>query len=201
MRIISKFHDYYDSAMAYGYDDDGYIYLRKEEDIPKEEVKSLIGDELYSDIHNSGFMDNYARLSYHEFCHRIVIIGFCGKIYPMIEIVDPRGTSTKQHYFIDTDEAISWIKKNLDEKYLDYFAQNKKYRKWFSRGDKSSIAEKYDAFYRRWNAYDFSDIFINHGTPVFSYAFEYQMSAEQRPNNSYRFTINPSFSVNFFICQ
>ncbi len=73
MRLISEFHDYYDGAMKYFAEDKHHTYIRKGE---------LIGK-----------IDAPARLCYDfsavwrwptELYKRVRIVGFCGKIYPLL---------------------------------------------------------------------------------------------------------------------
>jgi hypothetical protein len=74
MRIISKFHDYYDSVMRMGMDKE-CIYLRdtKEIEIPKD----------HNDVRISG-RRNKNQGDIADITRDKVIIGFCGNIYPLI---------------------------------------------------------------------------------------------------------------------
>ena len=67
MRIISKFHDYYDTALGYGADPN-VLYLRNEEEI---DIK--VPDKPWNRYWDWRFLRG-------EVEH--VIIGFCGKLYP-----------------------------------------------------------------------------------------------------------------------
>jgi hypothetical protein len=66
MRIISKFQDYYDCGLAMGQDDE-IVYVRKRE----ESSKRVTG--WYHGRHD-------------RFVERVYLIGFCGKIYPLITL-------------------------------------------------------------------------------------------------------------------
>lgn len=80
MRIISKFHDYYDSVRAYGFDPK-IVYERVEEqvfrasfhDAPPPEERVVVPVE---DI-RSAMPDEWGARNLHR-----VVVGFCGKAYP-----------------------------------------------------------------------------------------------------------------------
>jgi hypothetical protein len=70
MRIISKFHDYYDCIQATG-QDQGLLYLRE-----KEEVEGWIGPILRTGYSYRGYSTGFSFDDY--------VVGFCGRIYPLI---------------------------------------------------------------------------------------------------------------------
>jgi len=72
MLIVSKFHDYYDTAMAFGIDKT-CIYLRKTEEI-----------EMGS-IRRSGLTCSSSVKKKIKFVFNRHIIGFCGKLYPVVQ--------------------------------------------------------------------------------------------------------------------
>ena len=76
MKIISKFHDYYDSARAYG-EDPNIIYVRKTEEIAE---KGIIKFNSYKEnFFNMGTDTN-------SWYTKSVYVAFCGKIYPVMLI-------------------------------------------------------------------------------------------------------------------
>lgn len=102
MKIVSNFHDYYDSVMSMGIDKE-CVYIRKEQEILmiKEAInewhqnisgvrnkKHEIG--TLSDIHNS---NTSTEKFYIE--DEYILIGFCGKLYPCVRqtIIDRNTTS------------------------------------------------------------------------------------------------------------
>ena len=108
MRIISKFHDYYDGVMSYGFDD-SLIYKRKTETgLP--DISSNL-----TKIHKS--MPRLRRGQLGLFA-RPYIIGFCGRLYPMYRI-----------------EPDSYQIENRDECVYDIEAMNTYLRKL--RGDQA----------------------------------------------------------------
>lgn len=77
MLIISKFHDYYDSALVEGVDKT-IVYERKEYEIeyPSEFTEtSRLGYKRAMFDHNSA----------SDISPSIKVVGFCGKLYPVIE--------------------------------------------------------------------------------------------------------------------
>lgn len=73
MRIISKFHDYYDGVQAFG-QDQTLIYLRKQEIIEKDSDRDI---SIISILQRSE-----SDFSYYGF-----IVYFCGKSYPGVRFV------------------------------------------------------------------------------------------------------------------
>jgi len=74
MRIISKFKDYYDNMSAHGVDTT-IIYNRKQEVIPIVEIKGNTSRLVYP----------YIRHLYDSRDDNPMVIGFCGKLYPIVE--------------------------------------------------------------------------------------------------------------------
>lgn len=87
MRIFSKYHDYYDTALSYGIDP-SIIYERKDEDITElHSTQPFLFDKL-SKIYSKVFDFNASRIDNEDL--QIIsktLILFCGKIYLCIEIV------------------------------------------------------------------------------------------------------------------
>ena len=77
MRIISPFHDYYDTALSLGYDPT-LIYQRRFE------TKDLRADSLDPRICEILDEERYDR----EFRPRLYVIGFCGRLYPVYLVPD-----------------------------------------------------------------------------------------------------------------
>ena len=74
MRIISKSHDYYDSAMAWGQDKD-VVYVRNEQELKDKADKAKWAD-LIPGFRCFEMRNKKADVVLMPFC-----IGFCGKIY------------------------------------------------------------------------------------------------------------------------
>lgn len=116
MRIISDFHDYYDSCMAHG-SDERIVYHRKTQDFtwegmetghPLEEIKRSIKNR-YS---NRGMIlwvgkkpNRFLVYLYKEF------VIFCGKIYPTLRCVRQSTVSTPSEvkYFYEIDDCVKYL--------------------------------------------------------------------------------------------
>lgn len=80
MHIISKFHDYYDKIKAFGIDKT-VVYNRK-----PEIIFNMVREYWYRD--NDKFPHfKEANVKGHCFTFRYFVIGFCGKLYPVINIL------------------------------------------------------------------------------------------------------------------
>lgn len=81
MKIISKFHDYYDSAASFY--DDSILLKRKTEIIDKKDIAIKLPYQNISVAHSykRGLKGNYQERSAN-----IEILYFCGKVYPIYTI-------------------------------------------------------------------------------------------------------------------
>lgn len=111
MRIISKFVDYYDSAQGFGIDPD-LIYKRK---IREEEKIEATADivKLYFSIPNGG-------TGFHSVITHRVIVGFCGRLYPMV-LIRPWNANGKDYVVHDADDHAALIKTFGDDSNLEVF--------------------------------------------------------------------------------
>lgn len=146
MRIISEFKDYYDSVQATGYDSSfAYIRTEKSEEIKKE---FLTVKRLY--LSESSYT-----------------IGFCGKVYPCIELNGNFCYSLK-----DFEEALD---KNYDSKDLDHYYDrpNKKKIKFtrqkFSSGNYGINHKTMEQFFNRCKEQqnNYLKIFEDNYCPIF----------------------------------
>lgn len=129
MKIISKFHDYYDSCLAHGHDDH-VVYLRdtmqftdhlRDNEVPAiiRDLRALFVKMTRDDVSNDWMSSRYYdRLSTHlrgkdyvVDLHAIRIL-FCGKHYPLIRChVTPYGVMhpASDEYFYDADGVIDLL--------------------------------------------------------------------------------------------
>lgn len=131
MRIISKFHDYYDCIQREG-QDQSLIYLRKAED----EVPGWYGPIL----NHARYTQPSTGLSFDQF-----MIGFCGKIYPLVTC---KKTDEDPIFCYSVEAVDKWIEENCDKhQKLKYNAKgyvrrgiglrNKEVRKFFLEGEQN----------------------------------------------------------------
>lgn len=159
MRIISKFQDYYDSAQGLGIDKT-LVYVRKPAKIKisqsdKETFTSLM---KLAPVYNS---------EWDGLCtSHTIIIGFCGKIFPCMEINIPIGkrrrlgcSTIETTYIYSYDELIEYLTrhklgkelKEITEKDAMWGANRITTQEFFSLSGQSK----------------FEHIFIDNKTPIF----------------------------------
>lgn len=154
MKIISKFHDYYDSVTAYGIDK-SIIYIRdkKEFEIELKKEKELKLPEV-----------DYG-------CFTYVFIGFCGKIIPALKFhYEKERTSDKGLLnFKDIVETFCYTYEDAEHYYKRYFKESftfkernrQRYKKKFN--GKKQIKDFFN-----FNLKEFEYCFREYNTPVFS---------------------------------
>lgn len=102
MRIISKERDYFDSIQAYGLDSN-VIYVRKAEE---HDISTLYKGPMFENIRDLTL--ERSRINQHI---HTVIIGFCGKIYPVIhmEYID-QSQNRKTAYCYSSQDIMDTLK-------------------------------------------------------------------------------------------
>jgi len=168
MRIISKFHDYYDTATAYGIDKE-CIYKRIAEtpDISKH-IKYATNSEEYKKLNQTDFNIKKTGIDCSLIQH---VVGFCGEIYPLMELKKenlkwyPKIGITREYkslYFYDKDELKQhlheWGCENPDKIII-------KASNWWSY-----ILDN-DCFFDKQNWRFLPPLFRQHGCPVFAYTY------------------------------
>ncbi|MDW3646585.1 MAG: hypothetical protein R8P61_05975 [Bacteroidia bacterium] len=133
MRIVSKFHDYYDSVQASG-QDQSCVYVRKED-------KSLVHntDTHYhkiSQLKNLGEAALFSKERGPEhqsiLFFRELTLGYCGKLYPIFQFVHFEGNKAKKlHHFYKPEDAEAYFQTVIDDypydgHYLNYWGNGKK---------------------------------------------------------------------------
>lgn len=115
MRIISKFHDYYDTALGYGIDKT-QILKRVENEI---DFKCGL-DDLY--WWNGGWNNNFNSYKWND---KVYFIGFCGKWYTCVsfDILRRDGfhsvNETQYIYSYDDIDHIKWEDKDQQKRFLE----------------------------------------------------------------------------------
>jgi len=80
MRIISKFRDYYDTAMGYGIDKT-IIYVRNEKEWePKDTGDKIVLTDLIGKLEQIMPHGRFPGFDFHLYN---ILLGFCGKLYPL----------------------------------------------------------------------------------------------------------------------
>jgi hypothetical protein len=121
MRIISKFHDYYDTASAYGIDME-CVYVRhtKETTSP---LRRRVGNHTVQ-MHMKDKRDSPMCGKYFEYPSFSFLVGFCGEIYPGISITKQnpyyRTGNEKPVVFYSAQDVSNYVaSEGFDPKYGD----------------------------------------------------------------------------------
>jgi hypothetical protein len=128
MKIISKYHDYYDSAMAYGVDTTN-TYVRKSYEIEEEKraVKNEKSDALkplfnlsHKLPHNGSFIGNPYKEG--EYNISTFIIAFCGRAYLGIKVTVRESDGYKDDMlFYTADTYRKYINTEVSKKMKEHF--------------------------------------------------------------------------------
>lgn len=128
MRILSKFKDYYDSCQGMGVDET-LVYLRNPKGI------SLTKDDadLISNIRPPSFSQHYS-FDYSKLGLKTEasIIGFCGKIFPVVKFIIQTGYfENKYEYAYSYNDIIAITKRHKFKDIVKEMEQNKD-NMWYS---------------------------------------------------------------------
>lgn len=170
MRIISNFHDYYDCIQQYG-QDRTVVYLRKEKVIegcwPFPRCNSWYGK--------------------HGDLSTIRIIGFCGKIIPLIELTRVGERTPKMCWSLD--DIDTFMKTELKGRAFDSYMKSKWHRGVFYSQTRKGFQKFFSECRQRENA--FEHLFRDHHSPLF-------VATYIRRNNSEIIFNTPLKKVEFY---
>lgn len=114
MRIVAKKKDYYDCIQAYG-QDQSLVYVRTPEVVPfssgRPGTSGLVNP--FPRIYFYGF---YRMTNAHSF-----IVGFCGKIYPLVSLRNVTQSGAKRIRCFTLEEVDAYIDEHLKKKERDYY--------------------------------------------------------------------------------
>jgi len=164
MKIISKYHDYYDSVLRHG-QDFSLIYKREKIEIPDKQW--FFSFKTYQDLknHNSKPELLYVYTSYwskQPLEYSSFLIGFCGKIYPGISwTFTPGNDHSKRTSGVSYD--INYVFNLMEMAGVDHNKSVRKNRdsKW--RDD----YERMEAFFNQETKF-LDRIFFDYKVPTFS---------------------------------
>lgn len=184
MRIISKFHDYYDSALKQGIDS-SIVYVRDQ----KEELISKYDYSYYPFVRNSlPFRTKYQldKELQNDFCY----LGYCGKIIPILIL----SVSPKQDFSIlaQRHSKVCYSFEEVERFCLENNITLSQSRGWRRN---SSYFDLYPSSIKDFfNQTDFKllpSIFSQKNVPLFFY--------QERTHGEYVLTLNPSLkNLEFF---
>lgn len=181
MKIVSDFHDYYDVAMKQGVDQ-SILWIRKEKKIEDKDLsfKSCVFVERFDG-------DRYSCTAHFR------VIGFCGKVIPLVEI-DVR--EIKNAFLYDIESVDEFINSKFDDDFVDWYYNNRKNNPKFRPrymykyyGIPNRVA--FVKFFEEWEQKKdkFHDLFVEHNTPVFVTHKEFNYNFSSLP--LYSIVINP----------
>jgi len=173
MKIISKFHDYYDIALAQGRDD-SIIYLREEKEdkfLFKYEDTSYLSS-IYKEM---PYIDTY-NAYYNYSGKKMCFIGFCGKMYPYLTFkYKPKDSLiTIERILYNSNDVMNFFtvcdyKKEL-ENFM--FPKKEKLNKW-NRQDKFN-ENTFDKYIDKYSGKaGCEDIFLKYKVPIFIIELDY----------------------------
>lgn len=148
MRIISPFKDYYDCVQATG-QDQNMVYLRT----PKETEPSYPFPCFL----------NYCYSSSHDFRLINHTVGFCGKLYPVIEVIK-LGTDTNKFCYT-VEDVDAFIEANYKDKEIEAYYSKKWAKNWTNGCQKVKFQRFFDEFKGNDPCYD--KYFRDNHCPVF----------------------------------
>ena len=186
MKIISKFHDYYDIGLSYGVDP-MIVYDRKKKTISidhsttkrekNENTKHFeIARNIFSGI-NRKYLSLFNRWRKSEINDLLIqscgCICFCGEIHPFLECVV---TSMDQSYYRKSTVQYVYSLNTLD-KLIEESGSKRTYDKYFN-SDKSEYTvgrSNYDVFFNHSKKASYEslvDLHIEYDSPIFIYEYE-----------------------------
>ena len=115
MRIISDFHDYYDSVQAAG-QDQTLIYFRKPEEVDVVEY-AFPTFSFYTWSNEPHLL----QLQQH-------VVGFCGKIYPVMVLT--HATTNKTAICYELDDVNGFVNLNFRKRAVEEYRTKSKRRYW-----------------------------------------------------------------------
>ena len=158
MRIISKIHDYYDSAMSLGVDTNR-VFVRENR------------DPIY--INNTNRSTRYfdKESSTNSYYIKFLLIGFCGEMFPCIRY-QGYGVNNSEPKYIYTNEALS-IELPKGKPIVGYDQNDIEFiKQWLNKGVIKSIWYAPHDNNKYMNS--FKHIFMTYKTPYFVIDFPYR---------------------------
>ena len=156
MRIVSKFKDYYDSALAYGHDET-LTYVRKQEEVP-------FNDESIEKALNicPSFRDSHYRCT-------PFLVGFCGKFYFGMKAEYSSTWSRdfeKTFYAANTVDAYTRVIKDRGLRKSEMLYLKNAGFIWSHGKKRLTILDRYEKYFSQIMPDD-DDLFFTFGTPIF----------------------------------
>jgi hypothetical protein len=187
MRIISKFKDYYDTVQAYGQDDICvYHRVTNEFDITDKNVTDNVKE----------YFDMIPGIPYNMSEGKRVLLGFCGKIYPVWKVAyyphKHKPEKSESEWCYSSDEIEHFMKKykrlgDVHDRFVNPENMNQN-RFYYNRGfTKKKIDIACELFYNR-NKLEY--LFFDYKAPIF--IIEEPDRPYKNKNRYYKLITNPN---------
>lgn len=153
MKIYSKFHDYYDSAMGYGVDD--HIHWNRN--------ATKIADDVYPNVPNIGSLYPF------DIKAEIHIIKFCGKMYPVVEIYKTINNQIKSHgYAYNSTDILNILNKIVKKNEVEKVFPKTKTREHWILGRYLHFSQRdIDTFFKEYTRKSIGlELFFEYKTPI-----------------------------------
>lgn len=189
MLITSHFHDFYDSATAYGIDKT-VVYKRETSVIEKLKFNREFRPpyvEVFRHVRRGPEWYNYTVSKY--------LIGFCGKIHPVIRVQKDvfNGSRVEDVFFYEAPETVEYLKKEK----IGLGKQERRYFSWFRDfgiKDEKNIERFFDLSH--WKALE--DQFRERNVPIFVYGEGFPLDKTQSQYHRAVLQLNPCLKNHHF---
>lgn len=185
MLIVSKFRDYYDTALTHGVDK-SIVYRREEKEIVLGEKHEQLGlDAVLENIdkypqHRHPRWEHEKRKETIDFDAIPFLIGFCGKVYPAFKVSwyirsAPMANPTLVHDYAYSLNEMKEQLFNIKEDYLEWFCREEKQSKWFRQwrsNDRKFNDRSVKSYFEYNHTADYGHLFQEHKAPIFAVTFE-----------------------------
>jgi len=161
MRIVSDFRDYYDGVQAEG-QDQSMVYVRKD-------IESWRNRKDFPHMQWPRWQN--LRVFWPDARMEIYIIGFCGKIYPLIILQKEYRIASEpypEHFCFtmeDVDNFVSMYYPNREDAYRTTRRHTKRERGWPEHIMRFKFKEFFDTCEQKQNAY--LSLFLENKCPIF----------------------------------
>jgi len=176
MRIISKFHDYYDIGLSYGIDK-SLVYVRHEQELEKTIIPEV--EKIMDSEHKKFWNNNVSHYQMGQSGTQIVnlfFVGFCGKIYVGFDI-DWLGKKDRVYSKSDLDNFLKrYPKTGKEMKHVSHSSQRWNY---------ISQYEKMVNFWNEFKVIESDEPFFELKTPIFA------VLNDRAYSNQHKVTLNP----------
>lgn len=119
MRIVSKFRDYYDCIQAAG-QDQSLVYVR-------EEIEDAWEGRKLGVAFPPPPLGRYYFRPNLFYCHEY-LIGFCGKLYPVLAVY--KGAGDKNTFCYSADDIAKFVEANYRKNEIERFHETKSKHRW-----------------------------------------------------------------------